>query len=89
MIDPALIEAAAIPHCLEVAQAIAADTAQRAKDHLYAEDVHAVATPTGAKALTNYEQADLDEFGSINNPPTAAMRSAAADHGRFVPNPKP
>lgn len=88
-IDPVLVAEAVQDQVVAVAQVVAEATASRAKDHLYARSVRVVETAEGARVTSFYPFAHLDEFGSINNSPTAAMRSSAAEHGRFEPAGKP
>jgi hypothetical protein len=40
--------------------------------------------PGARRVAAQGPMAHLDEFGSANNPPHAAMRRAAERHGRFV-----
>lgn len=72
------------PDVLNVAEEIAVGTAAKAADPDYAGTVTVEATDDGAWVGTDHPFAHLDEWGSVNNPPTAAMRSAAAAAGRFV-----
>lgn len=59
------------------AQAVATITRRNAVDHLYAESVTTADRPEGVVRVgTDYSFAHLDEFGSVNNPPSAAMRRA-------------
>lgn len=81
VIDLRQVDIAAEPALFAIAEGIAEVTSQRAKDHEYAESVHAVLIPGGARVKTDNSFAHLDEFGSINNPPTGAMRSAADEVG--------
>lgn len=71
---------------LRIAARVAKDTARLAADHRY-RPVVAVVDGT-VRVTTSYAFAHLDEFGSVNNPPTAAMRRAAQRHGRLVLTPK-
>lgn len=82
------IRATAQPSLMDAAELIAQATARRAKDHDYRDSIVVEATPNGARVTSDYSFAHLDEYGSINNPPTAAMRSSAAEAGRFEPESK-
>jgi len=77
---------AASPGVAAAAQRIAAGTRTRALASSYRESVETSLTADGAWVGTDDPFAHLDEWGSINNPPTGAMRSAAAEAGRFVPD---
>ncbi len=70
----------------ELGGQIAEGTAARAKDPDYADSVEVVDDGDGVYVRTLYSFAHLDEWGSSNNPPTAAMRTSAAEAGRFVPS---
>lgn len=76
---------AALDALAETAEKIAQGTARRAKDHEYRDSVTVVRMKRMARTTTDNSFAHLDEWGSLNNPPTGAMRSAAAEAGRFVP----
>lgn len=83
------VQQAAQPATLEVGEDIARSTARRAKDHEYIDSLTVVPIPLGARVLSDYWGAHFDEFGTVNNPPTAAMRSSAAEAGRYEPEAKP
>jgi hypothetical protein len=77
------VEDLARPEVLAVADEIAAGTRAKARDPEYADSVEVEATDDGAWVGTDHYFAHLDEWGSIWNPPTGAMRSSAASAGRF------
>lgn len=68
------------------AEKIARDTTALARDRLY--KAHAAISRGQVRVLTKYPFAHLDEFGSVNNPPTGAMRRAASRHARLRVSPK-
>lgn len=69
---------------LDVAQEIADGTRANAVDHQYGDSVEVHTDGESVQVTTDYSFAHLDEWGSANNPPSAAMRNAASDAGRFV-----
>ncbi len=78
-------EEAVVDDLVEAAEAIARGTARRAKDHEYSDSVRSERMARSARTTTDNPFAHLDEWGSANNPPTGAMRGAAAEVGRFEP----
>lgn len=69
---------------LQRAATVARGTAQLSKDHKV-RPVVAVVDGT-VRVTTRYSFAHLDEYGSIHNPPTAALRRSASRNGRWVPD---
>lgn len=78
------------PQVREIAEGIASRTRQRAKDHEYRGSVEVIDHGDGCRVLTHNPFAALDEYGSVNNAASGAMRSAALDAGgNYEINPKP
>lgn len=63
------------------AQAIAVGTRRNALDHEYADSVTTRDLVDGTRVGTDNPFAHLDEWGSVNNPPTGAMRRAVQSAG--------
>lgn len=78
--------AASVGEIAGIAELVAQGTARRCKDSDYRNSIVVKPTALGARVGTDNSFAHLDEWGSVNNPPTGAMRSAAAEIGRFVPS---
>lgn len=82
----ALIEAAK-PALRRIAEGVATTASRRTRDHKYAESIQVAEIEGGGfRVYSQYPFAHLDEYGSINNLPTGAMRSAADETGgRYEP----
>jgi hypothetical protein len=92
-IDEAAIEEEAFDDLDEIAEQIAEGARRGAMMHeLKTDDPRegyvAERDEDGVPVVgTRYPLAHIDEFGSINNDPSGALRSAAAAAGRYVPDP--
>lgn len=61
---------------LPAAEQIRTQARANARDSDYGDSLEVVRTPDGAQVTTDYPFAHLDEWGSVKNPPTAALRRA-------------
>lgn len=89
-LDVGSLEAAVLPQLLEVAERIAATAARRYRfSRLRRPGVIDVVVNDGHPVVVNRSSfGHLDEYGTVRLRPVAAMRSAAAEAGRFVELPK-
>lgn len=82
-----VVEAAAIPGLVEVAEDIARDAARGGgmAEFRYQPNTKVHVTGDGVTVGNHNSFSVLDEWGSSKWPGTAPMRRAAADKGRFEP----
>lgn len=82
-----VVEAASIEGRLEVAEQVVERAAlhSRYSTGAYRKSLQAVEDDGDVRAESSDPFAHLNEWGSINNPAYAPLRSAGADVGRFEP----